>query len=260
MLHAVVVGIDRYRDYRISNLRYARLDAEAVAGLIERIHPGERRVRLLLDEEATKRSLMVTIGEDLPRSIRHGDVVLLYFAGHGTPETNNGPDKASRYLVVHDSEYDNVYATCIDMERDLQRWFERIEKAALVLLLVDACFSGRAGGRTFEGPNLRRQRMSLRQEKPVTLRDLDLGEGRVMIAACDDTQVAREDAALGHGIFTYYFLHRRLEGKDNPRTIGLHALYEQLAASVREHTSGAQIPVINGRSAMARLPYLWDPT
>ena len=37
------------------------------------------------------------------------------------------------------------------MERDLRRWFQRLGKAQIVILLLDTCFSGRTGGRTFEG-------------------------------------------------------------------------------------------------------------
>jgi uncharacterized caspase-like protein len=125
-----------------------------------------------------------------------------------------------------------------------------------VLLVVDACFSGRAGGRTFEGPALRRSRTGTRASEPISLKSLNLGEGRLMLSACTDTQVAREDPALGHGIFTYYLL-RAPSAAGSTTAIGVHTLYEQLARSVRDHTSGRQTPVINGRSVFAQLPYLW---
>lgn len=255
-LHAVVVGVDRYRDRRITELSCARADAEAVARLVEKVHPDERSVVTLLDEEATKRNVTVAVGEALPRLVEKDDVVLLYFAGHGSPETDGEPDEVTRYLVMHDTEYESVYATGIDMERDLTRWFERLRLPCLVLLLVDACFSGRAGGRTFEGPALRRSRAGTRAGEPISLKNLDLGEGRLMLSACTDSQVAREDLTLGHGIFTHYLL-RGPSAAGSRIDIGVHALYEHLARSVRDHTSGRQTPVINGRSAFARLPYFW---
>ncbi|WP_327000399.1 caspase family protein [Dactylosporangium sp. NBC_01737] len=252
----MVVGVDRYDDPRIKELSCARADAEAVAGLIERIHPDERRVTMFLNEEATAKNVKVAIGETLPRTVEEGDVVLVYFAGHGTPETGGGPDDVSRYLIMHDTDYDNIYATGIDMERDLARWFERLKLPRLVLLIADACFSGRAGGRTFEGPALRRSRAGTRAAEPISLKALDLGEGRLMLSACTDTQVAREDRTLGHGIFTHYLL-RGPSAAEGSATVGVHTLYEQLARSVRDHTSGRQTPVINGRSTFAQLPYLW---
>lgn len=257
MLHAVLVGIDRYRDPDIKNLSYARADAEALGELIENgIHPAERRVRLLLDEDATRRNLMVSIGEDLPRLSEPDDLILLYFAGHGSPETQSSPDEVSRYLIAHDTEYENIFATGVDMERDLVRWFERIRKPKLLLLFVDACFSGRAGGRTFEGPILSRARAEHRRTGPITLKDLDLGEGRLMVTACDDDEVAREDRSLGHGVFTYYLMEALKHPDPDRSTISVHSLYEEVAQAVRLYSNGRQVPIINGRGRVARLPHL----
>ena len=200
MLYAVVVGINTYRDPEIGHLRYARADAETFAQLLnDRIDPSQRTVYVVLDREATKRNIMVVIGERLARLAGPEDIVLLYFACHGSPETESSPDQVSRYLVAHDTEFQNVYASGIDMERELPRWYQRIGEPRLVLLFIDACFSGRAGGRTFEGAKLRAIRAGLRSLEPISLSKLDLGEGRLMIAACDDHQVAIEDTKLGHG-------------------------------------------------------------
>ncbi|WP_189530029.1 caspase family protein [Streptomyces roseolilacinus] len=256
VLHAVVVGVDRYRDPRIADLSWARRDAEAVAELVEQVHPSQRRVTLLLDEEATRRNVHVEIGERLAGEATEDDLVLLYFACHGSPETSPGPNGVDRYLVLHDTEYDHVYATGLSMERELPWLFERITGPPLVVLLVDACFSGRAGGRTFEGPRLRAARASDRAGGTVSLSELELGEGRLMVGACDDDQVARESAELGHGVFTHYLL-KGPSAADEGFTVGVHRLYEEVAAAVAEHTGGRQVPVINGRSARARLPYLW---
>lgn len=200
--------------------------------------------------------MQVEIGERLAREATEDDVVLLYFACHGSPETSPGPDRIGRYLVLHDTEYDNVYATGLSMERELPWLFERIARPPLVLLLLDACFSGRAGGRTFEGPLLRAARAAARGGGMLSLSELELGEGRLMVGAFDDDQVARESRELGHGIFTYYLLKGPATADDG-FTIGVHRLYEEVAVAVAEHTAGQQVPVINGRSARARLPYLW---
>lgn len=258
MLHAVVVGINEYHDPDIRNLLWARADAEAVAALIGRIDSSQRSVRLILDEEATRGHLMEVIGEELPRVVTSEDVVLLYFAGHGAPEAQAAPDSVSRYLVTHDTRYGSVFATGIDMERDLSRLFERLSRPRLVLMLIDACFSGLAGGRTFEGPVLRRSRAHTRDLVAISLTDLDLGEGRLMIGACNDTELAREDALLGHGVFTHCLLQGPPQSHHvGERTIGIHSLYNAVAGEVRSYTKGRQTPVINGRSAYAQIPNLW---
>ena len=113
-------------------------------------------------------------------------------------------------------------------------------------------FSGRAGGRTFEGPRLNEWRSRLRG--PVPLQALELGAGRVIIAAADDTEVAREEVALRHGVFTHFVLRTLEEAGATGATIGVHELYQRVAASVRAHTHYRQHPVLNGRMTSAQLP------
>ena len=256
MLHAVLVGVDRYLDPGIASLRYAAADAVAMAELVSRVEPAEREITLLLDADATRRNVVMEIGERLPRAVAPGDVVLIYFAGHGSPESDPAdPDDVARYLVAHDTELDHVYTTGITMEHQLQSWLARLSGPRLVMVVIDACFSGMAGGRTFEGPALRRRREGTRVPGVVSLKDLDLGEGRLIMSACGEHQVAREFASLGHGVFTHYLL--RGPGQVEGATVGVHELYEKVAGAVRRHTKGRQVPVLNGRSAIPRLPRLW---
>ena len=91
---------------------------------------------------------------------------------------------------AHDTDYTNIYSTAVDMKRDLDRWFNRLREPKLILMFLDACFSGRAGGRTFEGPRSKDRRSTFRSLDPICLRGLDFGEGRLIIAACDDNQVS----------------------------------------------------------------------
>jgi uncharacterized caspase-like protein len=257
MLRAVVIGIDKYTDPKIPNLRYAKKDAEAVYELLlSGIFPSDRSVALLTDESATKRNLMVAIGEELVRTTSHLDTVVIYFAGHGSPETVVGSDEASRYLVLHDSEYENIYATGIDMERDLSRWFTRLRDPNLIVMFLDCCFSGRAGGRTFEGPHLHRVRTRYRGPSPVKLRNFDWGQGRLIMTACDDDQVACEDDRLEHGIFTHHLLAKLQADEGCDPAIGIGELYEGVCKAVRGATGDRQIPIINGRGRAPSLPRL----
>jgi uncharacterized caspase-like protein len=252
-MHGVFVGINSYSDKRISSLRFARADAEdfftaANKSLLE----PEKNLQLITDDQATKQFIFLTIGERLARQAAQEDLVLLYFAGHGTPETEETIDKVSRYIVTFDTDYENVFATAIDMEKELVRLIERIQ-SKLVVTIMDTCFSGQAGGRTFEGPNLARYRADWRGQ--LTFSNLDLGEGRVILTATDSNELAREDSSLGHGIFTYFLLQTLTSPAEEP-LISLGALYERVYNKVREHSRGRQHPVMNGRVKMARLPFL----
>ncbi|XYI00851.1 caspase family protein [Sorangium sp. So ce1128] len=262
MLHAVIVGIDTYQDSSIPPLSCARSDARALGDLLERrIRSGERRVTLLEDEQATRRNIMVAIGEELPAAVEENDTVLLYFACHGSPERRTSRDRRSLYLVPHDTEFQRIYATAIDMERDVPRWLERLAGAGakLVVLLLDACFSGASGGRGFVGPVLRNNPSVpgyLDDPAPISFKDLDLGQGQAIFAAADGDQVAMESQDLGHGIFTYHLLKALTKARDGARTVHLGVLYAEVCDAVRGATDERQEPVLNTRLKNARLPCL----
>ncbi len=259
MLHAVMVGIDEYKDAAISGLSYARADARAMADLIEkRVEPSERSVRCLLDGAATRDAIMAAVGDDLHRSVRPGDIVMLYFACHGSPERRGAKDRTSLYLIPHDTDYGRIYSSAISMELEIPRWFERLAEASLVVLFVDACFSGAVGGRTFAGPVFMERPSApgfLHDPKPISLMNLKLGRGHVILCAADDQQIAREDPGLGHGVFTHFVLEQlQCASPVGGQTIGVLELYERVAQLVSDRTDGLQQPVINTRGG--RLPKL----
>jgi uncharacterized caspase-like protein len=253
VLHSVIIGINTYSDPKIPNLRSARSDAEAVSLLLrEGIVASERTVKTLLDEQATRRAVVEAVGEALPRKQNKGDLVLIYFAGHGSPEQENPPDKISRYLVPHDTEYRSVFATGLGLETDLVALLDR-QSTGRVLLILDACFSGQAASRSFLGPHLERRAAQFRA--PISLRHLDLGFGRGVMAACADDESAQEDA--DHGVFTRNLLDA-LRISKHP-TIGIGELYEDVFMKVVQQTRGAQHPVLKGEFEGMRLPRLTGP-
>lgn len=249
MLHAVVVGIDRYLDARITPLECAKADATAVARLLENgIEPDEREVRLLLDGEATRRNLMTAIVDDLRREVESEDIVFISFAGHGCPERMGAQDECSRYLIAHDSEYDRLRATAIDLQRDVADWIDAVKLADMVVIALDACFSGRAGGRTILGPELARTaalKGFLADENLVSLKGLDLGSGRVILCAADDDEVAREMPQSGHGVFTRHLLKGLQRPRGTDRSVRITDLFNEVEDGVGADTANQQHPVMS---------------
>jgi uncharacterized caspase-like protein len=193
---------------------------------------------------------MMTIGEDVAKSAKEEDIVIIHFSGHGSPEVSVGVNSISKYLIAHDTEYDSVFATGIDMERDVTAMFHRI-RSKLVIFFLDSCFSGRAGGRTFEGPFMRRVHG---YRGMISLKEMFLGEGRLIMAACDDDQVAGEDPDLGHGIFTHYLLDVITTTKFSGDTLTIGNVYDLVYEKVFTHTRGEQTPILNGRQKLVRIP------
>jgi len=264
MIHAVVVGIDVYQDKSIPPLSYARADARAFAGLLERRLPAsERRVVLLEDERATRFGIMSEIGEELPRVVEEGDTVLLYYAGHGSPERRSARDRRSTYLIPHDTDFRRIYATGIDMDRDVPAWLERLTEAGakLVVLFLDTCFSGAAGGRTFTGPTLQETPklpgyLEFDDPDPVSFKNIDLGRGQAIFSAADRDQVAIESPSVGHGVFTHRLIEALKKPREGARTVHLGVLYAEVCEAVCAATGDRQEPVLSTRLKNAKLPCL----
>jgi uncharacterized caspase-like protein len=153
-------------------------------------------------------------------------------------------DGLSKYLVPRDADPDALFSTAFPME-DVQRIFARIA-AERVVLLLDTCYSGAAGGRTFARQGTRA--LGLNDQ---FLERLARSKGRVIVTASGPSEVALESAELGHGVFTYHLL-QGLEGKadlNRDGVVTVSELYEYVEAQVERAAraaGGRQRPVMKG--------------
>jgi hypothetical protein len=248
---AVVIGAGRYEDPAIPRLQYTVPDADAMHRFLT--GPGgfkPEHVLLLTDRterKPTLRNLKWALGTFLARSARKDDTVLIFFAGHGAPEPDPRGlerDGLAKYLVPTDADLDDLYATALPME-ELQTIFGRIEAERIVVML-DACYSGSAGGRTFAS---RRTRAS--QLDDLFLDRLTRARGRAIITAARPSEVSIELPDLGHGLFTYYLLEglRGAADRDRDRLVTVQELYEYVERQVIERSRAAgasQHPMMKG--------------
>ncbi|HEX6470123.1 MAG TPA: caspase family protein [Streptosporangiaceae bacterium] len=252
-IHAVLIGINKYTDPSIPDLSYARQDASALRDLLAgSAHASSVVTYPLLDSAATRANIIDFIGVELPGQSRKDDIVLIYFAGHGSPEIHPGLDRLSRFLVCHDTTRAGLLSTAIDVRMDLGRLAARFT-SRLVLFVLDACFSGYGGGRGIAGPRLE-ERRRLNRPRP-RLDALPLGAGLVFLAACADDEVAWEEPRLGHGLFSYHLL-AELSTPGSTDVIGLPTLYDLIYERVRAQSGGRQNPILWGNVQGARLPRL----
>ncbi len=248
---AVVIGAGRYEDPAIPRLQYTVPDAEALHRFLT--GPGgfkPEQVLLLTDRterKPTLRNLKWALGTFLARSARKEDTVLIFFAGHGAPEVDPRGlerDGLAKYLVPADADLDDLYATALPMD-ELQTIFGRLE-AERVVVFLDACYSGEAGGRTFSSKRTRAGQLD-----ELFLERLTRARGRTIIAAARPTELSLELPELGHGLFTYYLLEG-LKGAadgDGDRLVTVQELYAYVERQVvqRSRAVGAsQHPIMKG--------------
>ena len=248
MFHALIVGISKYADEKIRDLAFASADAEALGSLLNSRVEGSRQVTVLLDDRATKARIARVLTEELPRQVGEDDDVLIFFAGHGSPEVDVSCGDPSIHAITHDTRFAELGSTAINMVSELSAWVRRLP-ARQVAVVVDASFNGAAGGRTFEGPGLWSGPRTRRLER-VSVSRLPFGTQSAILAACGEKEVAQEDASCRHGVFTYHLLESLARSPVGP--VSLAAIYDALASDVRTATNGAQNPVLC--SARARLP------
>jgi serine/threonine protein kinase len=231
---ALLVGIGSYlHAERVSPLRYAARDAKALADVL--VDPGVcgfagERVALLTDAGARRDDIVHRLSNWLLEKAQGADIVVVYFAGHGTVH-RIGP-REEGFLLSYDADPEDLVTRGVAMS-DVARWIEGIQASAVVVCL-DCCHAGKvvAHRGPAQEPDQRERDMRLR---PAVLQGLS-GRGRFLIASCDEGQTSVEAEPLGHGLFTYHLL-RGLRGegdRDGDGRVGVAELFEYVARAVEE--------------------------
>lgn len=221
-VYALVVGINNYRSYPeippLPGLNYAESDARKFAKALGNI----TRLRLLLDDEATKNALEAEL-RDLARRLGPADTLIVYYAGHGLP---NREGQAS--LIPSDSRITDE-ETWLPLER-LQAIVRQYSQGqGRLVLILDACFSGQsqAGSRSFTPPGEYQLAEVPRVEEQNTL-----------LASSSETQPSWEDEEVGGGVFTAFLLEA-MSGKGDVNSDGyvtLQEAFQYLAGKVEGYS------------------------
>lgn len=187
---ALIVGISNFADPKL-NLKYAAKDARDLAGfLIGEQHFAADHVRLITDAQATRARILSDLGDKwLPRVAGPDDLVLIYFSSHGSPSDLDV--KNVNYLIAHDTEVDNLYASGIPIQ-DLARVIKARVHSDRVIVILDACYSGSAdvGGK------------GLYRVGNVSADDLAQGTGQLVISSSQPNQRSWESKRYQGSVFT----------------------------------------------------------
>lgn len=262
---ALLVAVEDYpNEAGWPRLRGPRADVAAMRSvLVEQGGFAAENVEVLVDEQATRAGIASAF-ESLARSSRRDDVLLFYFAGHGSQVDDDDGDELDGYdetLIPYDAKAPDGTPNDV-LDDDLSRWIALAnENTRHVVLIFDCCSSG---------TNVRGSQEVAVRGVPPQVRGLagvrgggrtrrgDGGSGYaedeldyVSLSACRATQSAfeHEESGAFNGLFTYYLV-RELRGCPGD------ASYEEVLARVRRAVAAVrpgQTPVIEGSLALASL-------
>jgi hypothetical protein len=240
-----VVGVSNYREPSIGDLDFAKDDAVAVRAYYRQLGVPNEQVIELLNEHATLANIKRMLGTELVKHAANpDDTVLIYFAGHGQMEADrSSPDSDgySKYLLPHDANPADLFGSALSME-ELSRIVQRLSPERVVLI-IDSCFSGAAGGRTPYEPNAPSRGVIITEE--FLTRMANSGTGRVILTASGSREVAQESHEKRHGIFTYFLLEglRGAADIDRDGRVDVDEIYKFVSQKVSSATRGRQNPM-----------------
>ncbi len=238
---ALVVGVSDYA--QISDLDYAHRDAEVFAAFLtsntkQRVTP--ENIRLLTNEEAT----MGTFEKAMKWLVSESEVddrAIIYFSGHGDVEKSE--EGLMGFLLLHNSppvDYPIGGACPIEyLDQTIATLTE--EKNTQVILITDACRSGKLAGSAIGGPRLINSVLFDRLEKIIK------------IMSCDSDQYSLEDELWGEGrgLFSYHLVNglMGLADEDENGDVFLYEIEDYIRKKVRADSrllGKLQIPKVRG--------------
>ena len=253
-IYAVVIGISRYQQNSLNDIQYADRDAEAFADFLRSSNCGNTpsdQVALLVNENATRANVLNAV-QNFSSLASGKDVLIIYFAGHGTNATFNN----NFYLETYNTDPRHVIATATSAD-DVKNILNA-SMAKMIFWITDACNSGKISS----GRIARRGSSSGPSEAEKFLGAIakERTGGFVYLASSQsqETTIEGEQYGGGHGIFTYYLL-LGLKGQaeaDNNGIITINACYDYLRLQVIKQSDGYQHPVLgdlyfNGKFPMS---------
>ncbi|HEX4286230.1 MAG TPA: caspase family protein [Terracidiphilus sp.] len=212
---ALVIGISRFTDGKVPQLRFTTADANAFAAELQDPAIGRfpaAHVHVLTDEQATTRNIKEGLNW-IARRAKANDIVVIYVATHGTPRTLDSAGGAN-YLVTYDTEISNggelnedaLYATAYPMVELADAVATRM-RALRTAVILDTCYSG---------GSVRAASNAGAIDKPPShemLTRMSEGTGRIVLTASQADEESLESADLKHGYFTYYLLDALKAGR-----------------------------------------------
>lgn len=277
---ALLIGISKYESAtRKSSYRNLNTDLdvellkETLTGNIHKFLP--ENITVLQDEKATRDAILSAM-KKISYEAKEGDIVFIYFGGHGKSIPDDGDDEADGYdesLIPYDYVTKNDDSKNIrddEIGKILSTLKQR--KPASVLIAFDSCFSGTATRGDFAGRGGEQEIIKPVNESPSGLKDKNVSYPKEFVflaaASANPPQIASEIDLSPSTIAKQVPLknetiYKVKDGKGMPEmgvfTLGLvialnevtpnttyRDLFERIGSIVSARKPGQQTPQIEG--------------
>ncbi|MCX6286895.1 MAG: caspase family protein [Bacteroidetes bacterium] len=216
--YTLIIGNEDYKSFEkttqiSSNVPFAQCDAIAFKNYARNLMGvDESNIFLALNATGSMMNEKLDILSKIIKKSGGEAEILFYYAGHGLPDEKT----KEPYLIPVDVNPRNV-SNAIKLSDVCDKLVE--SGAGKVIVLLDACFSG--GGREADLISSRSVKI-----KPI----IGNIEGNVLvISSCSGDETALAYNQKGHGLFTYFLLHKI---KDKKGDITYGELYDYLYRTV----------------------------
>lgn len=231
---AIVIGVSSYKNLpKTLQLDFARKDAENLAQALSDIGCITKgNLISYYDSSAKKYEIERMLKNTLIRQAKAGDMVIIYFAGHGNVEAEVFDDG---FLLLHNAPNDGDYFMndgVLDL-KDIRLLAEAAAKNGVnVFLITDACRSGKL----IDGTGAQNTNKVLNNDWGKVIKLVSCGENE---SSYEGTQWGG-----GHGAFSYYLIYglSGLADLDRNGIIEYYELKEFVERNVKEDTKFKQIP------------------
>jgi len=231
---ALVVGISNFKDPSI-NLRYAAKDATDFRNyLVNEAHFAPDHVKLLTDKAATREGIVSNLGDQwLRRLANSNDLVVVYISTHGSPATKDTNN--ANFMVAYETNFSNLLLTGIPMQW-LTSALKDIVHCDRVVMILDVCHGGAAAPSEEKG---------LVREIAVDPGKLKLGEGQMLLASSEASQLSWESKSYPNGVFTRRLIEAlRAHGDKTRLTDAFQNMKIKVEEEVLRDRAEVQTPII----------------
>jgi len=236
-LYVLAIGINDYPDKKLK-LDCAAPDAQAIRQAFltnsSKLFRGVE-VKLLLNGQATRANILDGL-QWLTRSVKTGDVAMVFYAGHGDSKI-----EGELYLIPADADIRNLKNTGI-LADSIRRALGELPSTAM--LIIDACYAGSIDAK-------KRKKRGLPEQADAFLRELMYDSGVVVMCGASKEQEAAEED--GKGFFTQAIVEG-LAGKADMNKDGVvkfNELDTYVTERVLELSGGEQEPTCS-RTSLVR--------